>query len=453
MSTILVKNIACLNTMVPGARPLEGASLFVRDRRIESIHERGSDLPEADTIIDGSDLLIMPGLINTHHHFYQTLTRNVPGAQDAKLFDWLTFLYDRWANLTPEALASASRIAAAELIRSGCTTAVDHFYLYPKNDSSLFDVEVDAVGELGLRLHLCRGSMSLSKKDGGLPPDSVVQCDDEILRHSQEAVQRHHDYDRYGMVRVIISPCSPFSVTSDLMRETKKLADELKVQVHTHLAETEDENDFCLEMFGMRPTAYLDSLGWIDSNAFYAHTIWLDDDEIALLAARGAGASHCPTSNMRLGSGIAPIVPMLKAGVKVSLAVDGSASNDSSHMIDEMRNALLLQRVKYGSDAFTADEALALATRGGAGVLDRDDIGNLAPDMAADFIGIRLDDLSYAGALHDPARAPVFCHTSQVDLSVINGKIRMRDGAFVDFDVEKAIAEQNVLAKKLVEGC
>jgi len=453
MATLVLKNIAHLVTMNDGRRTIHGAYVFVRDGRIEAVGPAAEGPKRFDRVVDCSWLAVMPGMINTHHHFYQTMTRNLPNCQDAKLFDWLLYLFDIWAKMTPEALRSGALVAAAELLASGCTTSVDHAYVYPDGNADLFDVEVAALKEAGIRMHLCRGSMSLSREDGGLPPKCVVQTDDQILSHCEQVIERYHEADDLGMMRVVLAPCSPFSVTADIMRRTVELAEKHDVLIHTHLAETQDEDDFCIEKVGMRPAAYLDSLGWMRENAFFAHCVWLNDDEIRLMAERKAGVAHCPVSNMRLGSGIAPIVPMLKAGVKVSIAVDGSASNDSSNMLAEARQAMLLQRVKYGASSMTGMQALEVATLGGAAVLNRSaTLGSVEKGKAADLIGIRMDTLEYAGGQEDPALAPIFCFTKGVDLNIVNGEVLIEKGAFTKLDVEKIVADHNRIAHDMVRS-
>lgn len=446
--TLLIRNIRHLVTMDerPGAADnLKGASILVEGPAIAKVFLPGETVvvPEGAEVVDGSRHLVMPGLVNCHHHFYQTLTRNIPPATNAKLFDWLLFLYDIWACMTPEDLRDASAIAASELILSGCTTALDHFYLVPHGDNGYFDAEIEGVAPTGLRLHLTRGSMSLSRKDGGLPPDSVVQTDREILDHTAAMVAARHDSGRFGMLRVVPAPCSPFSVTTQIMRDTAAFAAEKNLTLHTHLAETEDEDAFCRKMFGMRPVDYMESVGWLKEGSIFAHSVWVNPDEVRRYAHHKCGIAHCPTSNMRLGSGIAPIVEMLKAGVRVGLGVDGSASNDSSHMIQEMRQALLLQRVTKGADALTVRDAIRLGTKGGAEVLRRDDIGEIREGMAADIIGIDLDALGYAGAQDDPPGAVVLCHTDRVDWSIINGRVVVRDGRLQGLDLPSLIERHN----------
>jgi cytosine/adenosine deaminase-related metal-dependent hydrolase len=393
-------------------------------------------------------MIVLPGLVNTHHHLYQTLTRCI--AQDSVLFDWLVTLYPIWAQLTPEAVYVSAKVGLAELMLSGCTTSSDHLYIYP--NGARVDDEIQAAVELGIRFHATRGSMSLGRSQGGLPPDSVVEREEFILRESRRAIEQHHQAERFGMVRVALAPCSPFSVTPDLMRESAGLARAYGVRLHTLLAETLDEERFCLAKFGARPVDYVESLGWTGPDVWHAHCVHLNAREIALFARTGSGVAHCPTSNMRLASGIAPVRAMRDAGVKVGLGVDGSASNDSSHLLAEARQALLLQRVGGNPGALGAQEALEIATLGGAAVLGRDDIGSLAPGMAADCIGYRLERLAFAGALHDPLAALVFCTPPTVDLSVVDGQIRVKDGEIVGLDLPALVRRHNEISAKMLRG-
>ncbi len=448
MSTLLLKHADLLITMDDERHRIANGGLFVRDSFIEQVGPT-ADLPQtADTVIDARGQVLLPGLVNTHHHLYQTLTRCV--AQDSCLFDWLKTLYPIWARLTPEAVYVSAKVGLAELMLSGCTTASDHLYIYP--NGTRIDDEIQAAQELGIRFHPCRGAMSLGESKGGLPPDSVVEDEEAILKDTQRAIEQFHEPQRGGMVRIVVAPCSPFSVTPDLMREATALARSYGVLLHTHLAETLDEEEFCLRKFGRRPVAYAEELGWLGDDVWHAHCVHLNDGELALFARTGTGVAHCPSSNMRLGSGIAPIRQMLDAGIKVGLAVDGSASNDSSHMLAEARQALLLQRVKGDPAALNAEEALEIATRGGAAVLGRDDIGALAPGMAADFIAFDLERLDYTGAMHDPLAALVFCTPQRVDLSVINGRVRVKDGHIVDLELEPLIRRHNRISREMIGG-
>jgi len=449
MSTLLLKQAALLITMDEKRRRIGQGGLLVRDNIIEMVGP-SSELPqEADRVIDASGMVVLPGLVNTHHHLYQTLTRALPAVQDVELFDWLVALYPIWAELSAEAVYVSAQIGLAELILSGCTTTNDHLYIYP-NDVTL-EAEIHAAQELGIRFHPCRGSMSLGKSKGGLPPDRVVQSEEEIMADCQRVVDTYHDPDPYSMCRIVIAPCSPFSVTEELMRQSAVWARQQGLTLHTHVAETLDEEEFCLRKVGLRPVEYMQKLGWVGEDVWYAHAIYLSEEEIDLLAETGTGVAHCPNSNMRLGSGIAPIREMLDKGVKVSLAVDGSASNDASHMLTEARIAMLLQRVQKGAGALSAQEALEMATLGGAAVLGRDDIGSLSPGKAADFIAINLDRLEYAGAGHDPLGALLFCRPVNVDLSVINGQVVVEKGYIVGFDLERAIARQNEISQEMLK--
>jgi 8-oxoguanine deaminase len=451
MSSLLIRNAELVATMDDGDTRIADGGVYVVDNAIAQVGP-ASELPEtAEETIDARGMVILPGLVNTHHHFYQTLTRNLPAAQNAKLFDWLVTLYPIWARMTPEAIAVGTKIAIAELMLSGCTTASDHTYIWP--NGARIDDQIEAARELGIRFHASRGSMSVGESKGGLPPDSVVEDEEAILRDSRRAIETYHDPKRHAMLRVVLAPCSPFSVSPDLMRQSVELARSYGVHVHTHLAETRDEEDYCRQTFGKTPVELAEDLGWIGSDVWHAHVVHPHPPEIDRLGASRTGVAHCPTSNMRLASGIASVRPLLAAGCRVGLGVDGSASNDGSHLLAEARQAMLLQRVANGPDALTATEALRLATRGGAEVLGRDDVGILAPGMAADLIGFRLDGLGFAGgAVHDPLASLVFCQPPNVDLSIINGRVRVRDGELLDVDLPPLIARHNEIARAMVRG-
>jgi cytosine/adenosine deaminase-related metal-dependent hydrolase len=448
VNTLLLRNATLLVTMDEERRQLPDGGLFVRDNVIEQVGPTGELPREADVIIDARDMIVLPGLVNTHHHLYQTLTRAV--AQEANLFDWLKTLYPIWARMTAEAAYVSALVGLAELLLSGCTTAADHLYIFP-NDTRLDDT-IRAAQEIGIRFHPTRGSMSLGESQGGLPPDSVVEDEEAILRDTRRVIETYHDPARYSMCRVGVAPCSPFSVTPDLMRESRELARAYGVHCHTHLAETLDEERFCMEQFGCRPVEYAEQLGWAGDDVWWAHCVHVNPAEIERMARSGTGVAHCPTSNMRLASGIAPLRAMLDAGVRVGLGVDGSASNDASHMLAEARQALLLQRVGGNPAALSAAEALELATRGGAQVLGRDDIGALAPGMAADFIAIRLDRVAYAGALHDPLAAVVFCAPQTVDLAVVNGRVVVEEGRLTTIELETVLERHNRISRELLLG-
>jgi 8-oxoguanine deaminase len=461
MSTLLVKNAQILVTMDGRRREIPGGSLYIRDGIIEKVG-LSSELPEnADQVIDLRGYIVLPGLINTHHHFYQTLTRVVPGAQDSNLFHWLKTLYPIWGRMTPEDIYISTQTALAELVLSGCTTASDHLYIFP--NGSRLDDEIEAAKEVGIRIHASRGSMSLGESKGGLPPDHVVEDEDFILKDSQRLIEEYHDAKPGAMVRIVLAPCSPFSVTGNLMRLSATLAREFGVHLHTHLAETQDEEVFCREKFGLRPVALMDELDWLEKDVWFAHSVHVNQEEIKRYSDRGCGVAHCPTSNMRLASGIAPILDMRQVGVKVGLGVDGSASNDGSSLLEETRQAMLAARVragllgasKSGENALpimTAREALEIATRGGAAVLGRDDLGSLEEGKCGDLIAINLNRLEYAGGLHDPVAAIVFCAPVEVDYAIVNGKVIVKDHELTTIDVPLLIEKHNQAARRLVNG-
>ena len=451
MSTLLVSHADTLVAMDDAGGQWRDAGVYVVDNVIQQVGPMAQLPATADTVLDARGMIVLPGLVNTHHHFYQTLTRNVPAAQDADLFHWLRTLYPIWAGMTPEAVYVSSKIAMAELMLSGCTLSSDHTYIWP--NGARLDDQARAAEEMGLRFHAARGSMSVGESKGGLPPDSVVEDEAAILRDSQRVIEQYHDAARYSMLRVVLAPCSPFSVSPDLMRESIALARAYGVHSHTHLAETRDEAAYCAQTFGRSPVALARDLGWLGPDVWHAHMVHPEPDEIGVLGESRTGVAHCPTSNMRLASGIAPLRGLRDAGARVGLGVDGSASNDGSHLLAEARQALLLQRVGGDPAALTAREALWLATRGGAAVLGRDDCGALAPGMAADLIGYRLDTLALAGgAVHDPLAALVFCQPPTVDLSVINGRVRVHDGALVDIELPPLIERHNAIARALARG-
>ncbi|HEU0163393.1 MAG TPA: 8-oxoguanine deaminase [Thermomicrobiales bacterium] len=451
--TLLIRNATLVATMDDDSRELPDTSLLIEGGVIRQIGP-ASELPTtADDAIDARGMVILPGLVNTHHHFYQTLTRAIPAAQNAVLFDWLKTLYPIWGGMTPEAIQVSTKVALTELLLSGCTTASDHTYLWP--NGSRIDDQIEAAEEIGVRFHASRGSMSVGESKGGLPPDSVVEDEDAILRDSRRAIETYHDASDGAMTRIVLAPCSPFSVSPDLMRESVVLARSYGVHSHTHLAETRDEDDYCRKTFGRTPVELCEDLGWVGEDVWHAHLVHPAADEITRLGASQTGAAHCPTSNMRLGSGIPRVGAWLRAGMRVGLGVDGSASNDGSHLLAEARQAMLLQRVADGGDplAMSAREALRIATRGGAEVLGRTDVGYLAPGMRGDLIGIRVDTLPFAGgAVHDPLAAIVFCQPGNVDLSVIEGRVRVRDGQIVDVDLPSIVARHNEIAVALARG-
>jgi 8-oxoguanine deaminase len=451
MPTLLLKNIHTLVTMDAARREIQNAALFVRDQIIEQVGTT-SELPQtADQVLDlRGRYLVLPGLVNTHHHFYQTLTRAIPAAQNCDLFNWLQTLYPIWANLTSRSIFISAQVAAVELLLSGCTTASDHLYIYP-NDSTLDD-EIAAVQQVGLRFHASRGSMSVGQSQGGLPPDAVVESEADILKDSQRLIEQYHDNRRHAMLRVTLAPCSPFSVSTDLMRESAALARSYPgIRLHTHLAENQSDIEYSLATFGMTPGDYAESVGWVGPDVWHAHCVQLDDRAIQQFGRTGTGVAHCPCSNMRLASGMAPIRKMLNHQVPVGLGVDGSASNDTSNLLNEARMAFLMARVReLDAAAMTAREVLEVATLGGAKVLGRDDIGALAPGMSADFIAINLDRPEFAGALHDPVAAMIFCQVNQVDYSFINGRKVVDQGRVTTVELETLVEAHHRLARDLV---
>ncbi len=449
-SSLLIKNARVVVTMDDTRREISNGAVYIIDNVIAEVG-LSADLPQtADEVIDAADHVVMPGLINTHHHMYQSLTRVIPAAQNGELFNWLTNLYPIWANLTPEMVQVSTQAAMAELILSGCTTSSDHLYIYP--NGCQLDHSLQAAQEIGMRFHAARGSMSVGQSKGGLPPDRVVEDEASILRDTQRLIETYHDSSRHAMQRIVVAPCSPFSVSRDLMRESATLARSFGVSLHTHLAENANDIAYSREKFNMTPAQYAEDCGWVGHDVWHAHCVQLDDDGIYMFARTGTGIAHCPCSNMRLASGIAPIRKMLDAGVSVGLGVDGCASNDSGHMLGEVRQAMLLQRVGFGPDAMTARHALEVATLGGAKVLNRDDIGALKPGMSADIVMFNLKQTGYAGAWHDPVAALVFCTPSDVAYSIINGRVVVRDGQITSIDLPVVMERHNRLAHQLAEA-
>jgi cytosine/adenosine deaminase-related metal-dependent hydrolase len=450
MATLLVKNATVLVTMDDQRREIADGAIFVRDNVIEAVGTT-ADLPAtADEVLNLAGHLIMPGLVNTHHHMYQSLTRAIPAGQDAQLFDWLVALYPIWARLQPDMIYTSTLAAMSELILAGCTTASDHLYIFP--NGCKLDDEIQAATEIGMRFHASRGSMSLGESQGGLPPDSVVENEESILRDTRRLIEQYHDHQRHAMLRITVAPCSPFSVTPDLMREAATLARSYGVRLHTHLAENQTDVDYSKEKFGFEPADYAQNVGWVGDDVWHAHCVCLTDHGIGLFAQTGTGVAHCPSSNMRLASGIAPVRKMRDAGVRIGLGVDGSASNDSGHLLNEARMAMLLQRVMGNPAALSARAALEIATRGGASVLGRDDIGYLAEGMSADFVAFDLNHIAFAGAHIDPVAALVLCTPPRVDYSVINGRIVVREGHLTTLDLPAVIARHNKLSLKLIRN-
>lgn len=426
--------------------------LVIEDGRITEVLSAGQQ-PAApcQQVFEAREHVVLPGLINTHHHFYQTLTRAWAPVVNQPLFPWLKTLYPVWARLTPEKLALASKVALAELLLSGCSTAADHHYLFPGGLENAIDVQVEAVRELGMRAMLTRGSMSLGEADGGLPPQQTVQQGEVILADSQRLIGQYHQRGDGAQIQIALAPCSPFSVTQEIMRQSAELAEELDVRLHTHLAETLDEEDFCLQRFGLRTLDYLDSVGWLGPRTWLAHGIHFNPDEIARLGAAGTGICHCPSSNMRLASGICPSVELEAAGAPLGLGVDGSASNDTSNMILEARQALYIQRLRYGAEQITPQRVLGWASKGSAKLLGRSDIGELAVGKQADLALFKLDELRFSGS-HDPLSALLLCGADRTDRVMIGGNWRVIDGQIEGLDVAQLIADHRQAAKQLVSG-
>jgi 8-oxoguanine deaminase len=453
MTTLLVKNIHTLVTMNADRQEIRHGALFIRDHVIEQVGTT-ADLPAtADDVLDLQDRhLVLPGFVNTHHHFFQTLTRAIPAAQNHSLFNWLRALFPIWSNLTAEGLAVATQMACADLMLSGCTTASDHHYIFP-NDCTLDD-QIRAAQAIGIRFHASRGSLSKGVSKGGLTPDHLVEKEPDILKDSQRLIETYHNADRHAMLRITLAPTSPFNVTEDLMRESAAMARSYaQVRLHTHLAEDRSDVEYSLANFGMIPGDYAESVGWLGDDVWHAHCVQLSDDSILKFGKTGTGVAHCPCSNMRLASGIAPIRKMLDHGVPVGLGADGAASNDGTNLLGEARMAMLLARVgSCDATAMTAREALEVATIGGARVLGRDDIGYLAPGMSADFIAFNVDQPAFAGALHDLVAALIFCQIHRVDYSFINGKKVVDQGHLVTLDLNHLVENTNRLARQMVDG-
>ena len=452
MGTLKIEKIHTLVTMDGEGRVLHGVDVVMEDGKICAV---GKDLPvgEGARVIDGSRCAAYPGFVNTHHHFYQALTRNIPQVQDAKLFDWLTWLYEVWRGLDPENVRISTQVALSELLLSGCTTTTDHFYCFPRSaPKDLLDVEIDEARRMGVRFHATRGSMSLGRSAGGLPPDDVTQTWEEILEDCERVVAKDHDARPFGMTRVALAPCSPFSVTRESLAETAKFARAKGLRMHTHLCETMDEQDFCLQKVGMRPLDYMESVGWVGPDVWYAHGIWFTDDEIKRLGAAGCGVAHCPVSNLRLGSGVCHVPALLKAGAKVGIAVDGSASNDSGNLLKEMQTALLVHRVGTGVQDMPAKTVFEIATKGGAACLGYDEIGSVEPGKAADMALFRLDRVEFAGAMADPASAILFCGSApRAEYTIVAGEVLVEKGRLLRVDEEKLVVEANAAAAKLLE--
>lgn len=452
MSRVLIKNALRVAVMDEARTEFEGGHVLIEDGVIASVGPQSPDM-DVDEVIDATGMVVLPGFVNTHHHLYQSLTRNIARMQDAPLFPWLVAHYEVWRELTVDAAELSARTGLLELMKTGVTTSTDHLYLFPNRTShKLIDAEIRAAKKLGVRFQPTRGSMSLGRSAGGLPPDDVVQTEQEILTDMQRLVDEYHDPSPGAMVRISVAPCSPFSVTSDEMRRTAEFARERGLRMHTHLAETKDEENFCLETFGDRPVAYLDRLGWMADNAWFAHAVHLSDEEIERMGRAGVAVAHCPTSNMRLGSGIAPVKKLLEAGVDVGIAVDGSASNDSGNMLMEIRNAMLLSRLRSEAEWLSARDVLWMATAGGARTLGRDDIGSLEAGKRADLALFDMRGLEYAGGLSDPVAALVFgVRMSPVTRLIVEGRTLIENG---DSGIDEAAlaAQQEEVAQRMLRA-
>lgn len=452
---ILLKNCAAIATFNDTFDELKNTDILISENKIKKISKniilKKKDLEKVETL-DCSSSLVIPGLINTHHHFFQILTRNIPAVQNAELFNWLTHLYPIWSKLDRDCIYYSTIAATCELLKTGCTTTTDHMYLYPESlNENIVELQFQGAEKTGIRFAPSRGSMTKGKSQGGLPPDDVVQKPDEVIKDMKRTIERFHDPSPFSMKRIILAPCSPFSVDKQVMLETVALARQYKVILHTHLAETLDENNYCLELYGKRPLSLMKDWNWLGEDVFFAHGIWFEDNELDILKMTNTGISHCPTSNMRLGSGIARVKDMLNLNIRIGLGVDGSASNDSSDMLGEVRNAMLLQRVKYGGNALSSRHSLQMATRGGASLLGFDKIGQIKKGFSADIAIFNLNKLQHAGSLSDPLSAIVFTgYNHETEYTIVNGKILVRKGKIVYVDEEKLISKVNSLSKNLL---
>jgi 8-oxoguanine deaminase len=446
---LLLRNPDIIATMDDERREIAGGWVLVEENRISAVGDAATPAPLADETIDLAGHVLLPGLVNTHHHMFQCLTRATPGGQDAELFGWLKAHYPIWTRITPEMFHVAAKTAMAELILSGCTTASDHQYLYV--NGATLEQAIEAAADIGIRFHAARGAMSVGESQGGLPPDAIVEQEAAVLKEMQRLIERWHDPSHGSMLRIVLAPCSPFTVTDDLMIAARDMARAYGVSLHTHLAENDNDVAYSLERYGKTPTQYVEDLEWIGRDVWHAHCVKLDEPGIRLFGRTGTGIAHCPCSNMRLASGIAPVKRMRAERVPVGLGVDGSASNDSGHMLGEARQALLAARAGGDHAGMTAREALEIATRGGAEVLDRDDIGQIKPGMAADMVAFDLSDIAFAGQ-HDPVAALVFCAPARVNWSIINGRVVVREGRLQTMEVRAHAARHRTLAARLFRG-
>lgn len=438
----------------PKEEGLQNYDILIKENRIDKI-AKNIVPPQKDNVrvIDASHCIVLPGFVNTHHHFYQTLTRNLPAVQNAELFDWLVYLYEIWKQLDEEAIYYSSLLAMAELLKTGCTTSTDHHYVYPHHvTGDVMGLQFKAAESLGIRFSPTRGSMSRSKKDGGLPPDTVVQTEEEILEDSERVIKQYHDDSEFSMRKIVLAPCSPFSVTKDMMKHSVELARKYGVRLHTHLAETNDEDDYCQKIYGKRPLAFMEECEFIGEDVFYAHGIYFNDVELKFLQETGTHIAHCPSSNMRLGSGICRVTEMLEMGINVGIGVDGSASNDTSDLLGEVRNTLLLQRVKNGAAAITTQDVFTMASENGAKLLNFKKVGRIQEGWAADIAVFNINKLEYCGSLSDPLAALIFCGFNHgTEYTIVNGKVVVDKGVLVGFDEEELINKANKISARMIK--
>ena len=450
---LLIRNARLVATVDTDRRELSGGWVAITDGLISGVGSSLDEMPPATEVVDATDCLVTPGLINTHHHMYQNLTRAFPPMTRAPLFGWLQSLYPLWSGIDEEAVFTSAWVALAELALSGCTTSTDHLYVHPRGSGDLLGAEISASRDLGMRFHPTRGSMSLSEKDGGLPPDNVVQDDDEILALRELAVLRHHDRSHGAMVRIALAPCSPFSVTESLMVRSAELAERLDVRLHTHFAENSEDDDFSVATFGCRPAEYLERTGWCSDRTWVAHCVMPNHDEVHRLGAAGVGAAHCPSSNLILASGLAPVVDMRAAGMHVGIGVDGSSSADSGSMWLEARQAMLLAKLRNGADAADARMSLEMATLGGAGCLGRiGEIGTLAVGATGDVAIWSLTGPMYAGAIADPIEAWLRCGPTAARDTIVHGRFVVRDRQLLSADVDERLADHHRISTRIQSG-
>ena len=450
MPTLLLKNAAIIATMNDANEELNGQSIFCENGIIKKVGPLSALPNKADKIIELSDSIIIPGMVNTHHHLFQNLTRVVPNAQNESLFGWLTTLYPIWRGLGPKHIYISSAVGLAELVLSGCTTSTDHQYLFP--GGSRLDDSIEAAIDVGIRFHPTRGSMSIGESKGGLPPDELTEDEQDILDDCERVISQFHDDSTNSMIKIGLAPCSPFSVSNDLMIQTALLARENNLNIHTHLAENYEDIEYSLAKFSMRPGEYAESLGWLGDDVWHAHCVQLDSDELKLFGKTNTGIAHCPSSNMRLASGIAPLLEMFEHNVRVGLGVDGSSSNDSGHMLNEARQAMLLQRVKHGASAITARQILRTATRGGAEVLRQKNIGQIAPGFSADMAIYDMHAVDLAGTQCDPLAGLVFCGPIKAKHTIINGCLVVEDGHLTTINLNSILLEHRKLSIDLINS-